>query len=256
MAAAYVMEYHEEHGLCPIMPDFRISTDTLMVGRNLPFDRIADILKIDKETVKFYNPQYKREIIPGDVRPSILRLPMSDLYAHLESKDSLYASRLDTLMALCQPSVTDSEQTDRRNEKITHTVNTGENVYSIANLYGVTAQNLRKWNGLGRNTKLKKGRKLVIHIDNGGLNYYTASNNKTTTAAPTSVASMASTRTSNSNKTGTNNSGYISYTVKSGDTLSSIASKYKGVTIRKIQSANGMTDTRLKIGQILKIPQV
>ncbi|MDR2385931.1 MAG: transglycosylase SLT domain-containing protein [Tannerella sp.] len=167
MAAAYVMEYHEEHGICPIMPDFSVSIDTLMVERNLTFEQIANILQIDKETIKFYNPQYKREIIPGSIKPSTLCLPVKNLYTDIEDgKDSARTSRLDELMAVCTPAA------DAETEQIQ-----------------------------------------------------------------------------------TDEPQYISYTVKSGDTLSGIASKYRGVTVKKIQTANKMTTTRLKIGQILKIPQ-
>ena len=44
------------------------------------------------------------------------------------------------------------------------------------------------------------------------------------------------------------------YTVKSGDTLSKIALNYN-TSVSAIQKANGMTTTRLNIGQKLKIPQ-
>jgi membrane-bound lytic murein transglycosylase D len=172
MAAAYVMEYHGEHCICPIMPDFSVSTDTLIVNRNLSFEQIADVLQIDKETIKFYNPQYKKEIIPGYVKPSALRLPMRSLYAYVDSKDSVYSSRLDELMNICLPT-DEPEQVEKGNDS--------------------------------------------KHID-------------------------------------TDEREYVSYKVKSGDTLSSIATKYKGATVKKIQAVNGMTSTRLKIGQILKIP--
>jgi membrane-bound lytic murein transglycosylase D len=191
IAAAYVMEYYREHGLCPIMPDFSIPTDTLTVERSLSFEQIAGILKIDKEIIKFYNPQYKKEIIPGNVRPLSLRLPVRNLYAYTDTGDSTRTNPLDELLAVCMPA-TEQEQAENRKEETTRAVKTGKNVY----------------------------------------------------AATASSATV------------TNGSKYISYTVKSGDTLSGIASKYKGVTVKKIQTVNGMTTTRLKIGQILKIPQV
>ena len=48
-------------------------------------------------------------------------------------------------------------------------------------------------------------------------------------------------------------SGY--YTVKSGDSLWSIAKKY-GVSVSDIKDANGLTSSMLSIGQVLKIPTV
>jgi len=46
----------------------------------------------------------------------------------------------------------------------------------------------------------------------------------------------------------------VTYKVKSGDTLTTIAKKYHGVTIKAIQSANNLTTTSIKVGQVLKIP--
>ena len=47
---------------------------------------------------------------------------------------------------------------------------------------------------------------------------------------------------------------FTTYRVKSGDTLSGIASRF-GTTVRAITTLNGLTTTNLKIGQILKIPK-
>jgi LysM repeat protein len=47
--------------------------------------------------------------------------------------------------------------------------------------------------------------------------------------------------------------GEQTYKVKSGDTLTVIAKHYH-VTIKSIQSANGLSSTSIKVGQVLKIP--
>ena len=47
--------------------------------------------------------------------------------------------------------------------------------------------------------------------------------------------------------------GELTYKVKSGDTLTSIARHYH-VTIKAIQSANNLTTTSIKVGKVLKIP--
>ncbi len=44
-----------------------------------------------------------------------------------------------------------------------------------------------------------------------------------------------------------------SYTVKQGDTLSSIAAAY-GTTVRKLKKANGLTSNLIRVGQVLVIP--
>ena len=48
-------------------------------------------------------------------------------------------------------------------------------------------------------------------------------------------------------------SGMTTYTVKSGDTLGKLATEFH-TTVKAIQSANGLADTKIKVGQKLKIP--
>jgi LysM repeat protein len=48
-------------------------------------------------------------------------------------------------------------------------------------------------------------------------------------------------------------SGMTTYTVKSGDTLGKLATEFH-TTVKAIQSANGLADTKIKVGQTLKIP--
>ena len=243
IAATYVMTYHCDHNICPIRADFSVATDTIMVERALHFDQIAEILQMDKAAIRFYNPQYKREIIPGNIKPSILRLPIEKTFAFIDNEDSIYIHRMEELLANCTP--TDAVEPENRKERIAHTVKAGETVYTIANLYGVTAQNLRNWNGL-RGSKVSPGRTLRVNIDNGGIKH-TAQNTK---------ASASQNKTSNTTQSTEKVDGYISYRVQSGDSLYAIAKKYPGITAKKIQEANGLTTTNLRIGQILKIPQV
>ena len=53
----------------------------------------------------------------------------------------------------------------------------------------------------------------------------------------------------------TNNSSYIEYTIKKGDTLSEIAKKY-GTTVKKLQSINGIKNAnKIYAGDTIKIPK-
>lgn len=68
------------------------------------------------------------------------------------------------------------------------------------------------------------------------------------------AASLLGRASMNIFRSGTDAETNVAYTVKSGDTLSKIAVIYN-TSVSAIQKANGMTTTRLNIGQKLQIPQ-
>lgn len=104
----------------------------------------------------------------------------------------------------------------------THTVAWGETLYSIARNYGVTPQSLAAANGITLNSWVYAGTRLLIPSGD----------------APITM--------------GTTPSGY--YTVRAGDTLFSIASRF-GTTVDVISSANNLpANGVLYVGWTLKIP--
>ena len=151
---------------------------------------------------------------------------------------------------------TQSNQAATR-ERITHVVLRGENLYTIANRYGVTAKDIRKWNGLGSN-RVAKGKRLILYVDNGGV-AFAATQPKTTTTTTKSAATSSVTKATVTSQAGTasaaaNGKGFIAYTVKSGDSLYSIAKKYPGVSTKDLQQVNGLNGSNIRPGQVLKIP--
>lgn len=101
----------------------------------------------------------------------------------------------------------------------TYTVKAGDNLYTIANRYNTTVDNLKSINNLTSDV-LQIGQVLKIP----GIEVTTPN--------------------TNTNET---------YTVKAGDNLYSIANKY-GVTVDAIKNANGLTSNLINVGQILIIP--
>jgi len=106
----------------------------------------------------------------------------------------------------------------------------GDSLAKIAKKNGVTLKALQAANPGVVPTKLKVGQKLTIPA--GG-------SVSTSSAAPTTAVAGETTT--------------ASYTVKSGDTLTKIA-KSHGTTVKAIEAANGLSTTKIKVGQKLKIP--
>ena len=155
-----------------------LATDTVMVNSMLHLQQVSDVLGIDIEQLRALNPQYKRDIIPGNTEPSVLKLPASQTYAFVDKEDSVYTHRVEELLANCIPVNAADGSKNLTLEKITHVVAPGENIYTIANRYGVTPKDIRKWNGLGSN-RVAKGRRLRLHVDNGGVAFASAKTKKT-----------------------------------------------------------------------------
>jgi LysM repeat protein len=73
--------------------------------------------------------------------------------------------------------------------------------------------------------------------------------------AASSTPAMSSTPTAAPMAPEAGASGGITYKVKTGDNLTSIAKKFHGVSIKAIQQANNLgSSTSIKVGQVLKIP--
>jgi len=111
-----------------------------------------------------------------------------------------------------------------------YTVVAGDTLGKIAKKSGVTLKQLEDANSGVVPTKLKVNQKLVIPAPTGG------------TAATGTTDMTASPET-----------GGEIYKVKSGDTLTKIA-KANGTTVKRIESENNLTTTKIKVGQKLKIP--
>ena len=175
IAANYVMNYYCEHNICPMQTSLPLATDTVMVNNALHLQQVSDLLQVDIETLRALNPQYKRDIVPGNTRPSVLKLPAAETYAFIDKEDTVYTHRIEELLANCisANNSNGSLPSAATREKITHVVLSGENLYTIANRYGVTAKDIRKWNGLGSN-RVAKGKRLRLYVDNGGVAFASA----------------------------------------------------------------------------------
>lgn len=207
IAATYIMTYHCEHNICPMRTSLSVATDTVMVDRLMHLRQVADVLNVDIEMLRTFNPQYKREIIPGHIKPCVLKLPVAATYAYIDKKDTISAYRADELLAAylpkryTEPSSDDQEDkpSEPKTEMIRYTVKSGENLYTIANKYGVTAQNIRKWNNL-RTNRVPRGKRLTIYVDTGGVTYDgkrtdgSEAGENTYTARPASRRTAMSTR--------------------------------------------------------------
>jgi len=111
-----------------------------------------------------------------------------------------------------------------------YTILKGDTFSTIAPKFGVTLKALQAANPGVDPGKLQIGKKLVIPAASAAV-------------PPTGASGLAAPAGDNSGL----------YKVKSGDTLSKIAAEHH-TTVKAIQSANNLIDSRIKVGQLLKLP--
>ena len=181
----------------------------------------------------------------------------------LKAINNLTSNNLSVGQVLQIPEIIEE---DVPNENI-YIVKSGDTLYSIANKYGMSVQELKDLNKLTNNT-LSIGQQLVVSEANAGtLDTYTVKAGDTLysiankygltvnelkqlnnlTSDILSIGQVLN--ISNSNTSLPSNT----YIVKSGDSLYSIAKKY-GITVDALKNANGKTSNLLSIGEILVIP--
>ena len=102
-----------------------------------------------------------------------------------------------------------SSRQPKRSKKHYHTIKKGDTLWSISRKYGVKTRKLTYWNSMAPGDPLTVGKKLVVYLSSG-------------TALP---------------QTARQEMRKINYSVRSGDSLSSIASRFK-VSVRDIKRWN------------------
>lgn len=92
IAANYVMNYHDKHGINPVLSTKPLVTDTIGVSDRVHFNQISHVLDIPVEELRLLNPQFRADIIPGNPdKTYFLVLPSQQIHAYLVSEDQIKA---------------------------------------------------------------------------------------------------------------------------------------------------------------------
>ena len=268
IAANYVMNYYREHNIQPALARRPIITDTVHVSKRVNLQQVSDVLGIPMDALHILNPQFRTDIIPGDIKPYALVLPSMQSYCYVANEDSIVAHDAERYArrTVVQPNDgstrTGSDEGGEYVDELVvkyHKVKRGETLASIAKKYGVTQSEIRSTNKIGN--KVKRGQTLKI-------NTYTRKYVKPDTTATvaesgiqaaepqvqqTSVKQTDTPTRTNTKKQPTTQNKPTKYTVRKGDTLSKIANKH-GVTIQQLRDANGIKGDNIREGQSLTIP--
>ncbi|MDE5554019.1 MAG: LysM peptidoglycan-binding domain-containing protein, partial [Muribaculaceae bacterium] len=123
------------------------------------------------DEIRELNPQYRKDVIPGNLKASSLVLPSLQVYAYIANEDSILnhnASRYARRNVVEPADGITLTGTDAHGEYVEeqtieyHTVGRNENLSSIAKKYGVTVSSIRQNNKIGKS--VRKGQRLKIVI--------------------------------------------------------------------------------------------
>lgn len=160
IAANYIMNYYCEHNICPMAWKPPISTDTIIVSRDVHFDQIIATCNVKAEEIHALNPQYRTRLIPGSKHDCTLCLPTNSINTFISLADSVYRYKSDELL-IRRTEIPVKQTPKNKTSRQTITVKKGETLSTIAKRYGTTTAKLKQLNGL-KNTNIRAGQKLVI----------------------------------------------------------------------------------------------
>ena len=164
VGALYAMTYYKEHGIKPEAVEMPIHVDTFKINKQLHLKQVAELTGAPLEELKNLNPQYRHDIIPGNSKEYILRLPYTYTNAFIEHEDSVYTHKYDEFF---NPTTIKKIQDGADGERIVYVVKNGDYLGRIASRNRCNVAQIKRWNGLKSNN-IRVGQRLVIYRGGGG----------------------------------------------------------------------------------------
>lgn len=240
IAANYIMNHYSDHNICPARTyDSTLALDTVHVNEQIHFEQIAGVLSIPVSEIKRLNPQYKKDMIPGDKMYALV-LPTEKMYTYIDQNDSIINYNRDRYFT--HRAYTDSyldgtySLADGNTADVYYMVKRGDNLSAIARRNGTTVSRLRSWNGL-KSDRLSIGKRLIV-------------GKKTVPAAATENQQLLAQSGTNDNSTTVNKY----YRVRKGDTLGEIAQR-NNVLVSQLRSWNKLSSSKIDVNDQLIVGQ-
>lgn len=256
IAANYVMNYPVEHNIYAATPrKTYFEVDTVVLKEPMSFAQISFALDIPVDEVTYFNPQYRKGMIPAG--GNMLTLPKAKIGTFVANETAIYAA------IKSQQSVAMDNAVAVKEVQKTHTVKNGEKISTIAKKYGVTVADLRSWNYIG-SKGLRPGKKLIVYVRQDVPAATATAKSDAPKAPQTNIATKApagsATKTDDSTTTqkvklaeNTSAAKTATHNVQKGETLYSISKKHNIPMEKLIEYNNLKKNSQLRIGQKIKL---
>jgi LysM repeat protein len=220
-----------------------LEADALIISSgSVLLEDLAAAADLPLRVIEENNPHLLRDVLPKGA--SIYRLGIAltamDALAMVERQES-YTANLKTQYEKRRKQVLSFMPDPTTHSASTYVVRSGDYLGRISSRTGASVSDIRKWNKLKGNT-IYPGQKLTVWMPKG----------KEVQPEKVAVAPKKEEKKELATKS-TADGSFLTYEVKPGDTLWSIAQKFPGVSADNLKSYNKM-DALIKAGEQLKIP--
>lgn len=267
IAANYILSFYQEHNLVRRQPNLDLQiTNNLKVHNSISFAMLSSLTALPIEMIKQLNPTYSRDYIPSSTEGNNLVLPervVSLFRDYQENSDVKQLGVIDFSNKIANPN--SSEDPYGYYFKSIYVVDKNETIDDLAKLFHCSAENLMAWNNL-TNSNISAGKELSIYLpkemkrlkmgekvmneveeeeDNIDLDNAT-------------VAKAENTNSTNFvDKTKKAKKKYLYYQIKRNETLSEIAEKYSGVSLKDLLRLNNIKNTKsVRAGKRIKLKEI
>lgn len=216
IAATMIALNPEDYGFSRPALTEEFQFDVVDVPGGADLNALARHAGMTGQQMRDYNPELLRWSTPPGPRPYPLKVPVG--------RGEVLKARLGEVPAA----------PDR--DLIVHTVRSGESLGIIANRYGLRVADLFEANE-NLKSMIHPGQQIVIPVPGGSNVAILADQPSRARTAATSSATAANVST---------------YRVRSGDTLSTIASRH-GMSVRQLKDLNNLRSDRIRAGQVLRV---
>ncbi len=244
IGACYAMNYYGKHGITPVFTKRPLSVASVDVNDRVSIHQISQYLDIPLEEIRLLNPQYRDDVIPGNIHPYTLTLSKGQINSYKMAEEKIvkyhqneFARRVEVQPGDIKRIVGDDDIDENAKKGISfHEVTEGEDLEDIANRYGMKIQDLRSLNNLRWDDEVEPGRILTIKTKDGGYVASTNSRNNSNNRSSSSSSSNYNASSNRYNSTPSNTS--------SSSSSSSSSSKKSTTTNTSTYSGHSGSDQR------------
>lgn len=226
IAAAIIGKHPERYGFVGVPYWSEWTYDEVEIPGSTGVEVIAKCAGVTEEQLLEENPAWRRWALSPEPTTHTVRLPKGN------------AERFVAEFAKIPPE-----------ERVTfarHSVKRGESLATIAKQYGVSTSDLATLNHLSSKSRIKVGQEIIV--PKKGTEEITLASVAPVAAGGGSSASKSTSSAAPAAKSPAT----TSHSVRSGDTLGAIASKYK-MSLSDLKSLNGLKGDTIYAGQKLKV---